>query len=484
MRNVVRYGIVVWVGLFFAISQANSQPRTDAGNSLMDFQVSVVTKDGKQKVDGTPIKVRRNDLITVVIAGRITNKKYHTYPVTEKPKSKNAITFGNVKGIYLNDGVRETPDLKELPKDKEGSRIHEAPFTWEQSVFVAENADPGLIKLPVTMDGQVCDEFRCFQFKVDRQLEFDVSPEKPSSFDTSKLKLHSSLPGAPVGIVASPRLAEKKHDQRETIYGLINSSQDAYSETMENFSSPGSGKIINEKIVNANPASDLFAFILAGIFWGAISLVTPCVFPMIPITVSIFLKQSEKEHHKPILMASVYSGTIVVVLTLAAAFMLEVFRFLSVNPIMNYGLGFLFIFFALSLFGMYDIELPSGLARFTSAHESKGGIMGTMFMALTFTIISFACVAPVPGWIRRHGCWHRTAHVGQSAGRAGLFRHVCRAVLFSRPLSDLVAKVAKKRFMAEFSQGGHGFPGAGRSGQVLPLGGIGAHPRRALAHHL
>src|SRR5205085_5966844 len=109
--------------------------------------------------------------------------------------------------------------------------------------------------------------------------------------------------------------------------------------------------------------ADLLSFILAGIFWGAISLVTPCVFPMIPITVSFFLKQSEKEHYRPVVMASVYSLTIVIVLTLAAAFLLSIFRWLSINPIMNYFIGALFIFFALSLFGMYEIELPSSLAQ-------------------------------------------------------------------------------------------------------------------------
>src|SRR4029077_20238753 len=77
--------------------------------------------------------------------------------------------------------------------------------------------------------------------------------------------------------------------------------------------------------------------------------------------------------------------------------LLSAFRWLSINPIMNYALGGLFIFFALSLFGMYEIELPSGLARFTSSKEGKGGMVGTIFMALTFTIISFACVAPFLG---------------------------------------------------------------------------------------
>src|ERR1700735_5471796 len=155
------------------------------------------------------------------------------------------------------------------------------------------------------------------------------------------------------------------------------------------------GKTISAPDVNSG--IDLWGFILAGIFWGAISLVTPCVFPMIPITVSFFLKQSEKKHHRPLLMASVYCATIVIVLALAALLLLNTFRWLSINPILNFAMGGLFVFFALSLFGMYEIELPSGLARFTAAREGKGGFIGTLFMALTFTIISFACVAPFLG---------------------------------------------------------------------------------------
>src|SRR5205823_3786726 len=147
----------------------------------------------------------------------------------------------------------------------------------------------------------------------------------------------------------------------------------------------------------AKPDEGLLTFVLTGMFWGFVSLITPCVFPMIPITVSFFLKQSEKEHHRPVMMATVYCGTIVLVLTIAAAALLNFFRILSINPVMNFGLGLLFVFFALSLFGMYDIELPSFLARYTSERESRGGVVGTVFMALTFTIISFACVAPFLG---------------------------------------------------------------------------------------
>src|SRR6202011_389004 len=92
-----------------------------------------------------------------------------------------------------------------------------------------------------------------------------------------------------------------------------------------------------------------------------------------------------------------YCGTIIVVLTIAAVALLSMFREWSISPVMNFFLGALFVFFALSLFGMYDLELPSGLAQFTSSREGKGGLVGTMFMALTFTILSFACVAPFLG---------------------------------------------------------------------------------------
>src|SRR5947207_14015347 len=96
-------------------------------------------------------------------------------------------------------------------------------------------------------------------------------------------------------------------------------------------------------------------------------------------------------------MALVYCATIIVVLTVAAVLLLSFFRVLSVSPLMNFGLGLLFVFFALSLFGMYEIELPSSLARFTSSREGQGGMLGTVFMALTFTITSFTCTGPFLG---------------------------------------------------------------------------------------
>jgi thiol:disulfide interchange protein DsbD len=118
---------------------------------------------------------------------------------------------------------------------------------------------------------------------------------------------------------------------------------------------------------------------------------------MIPITVSFFLKQSEKEHHNALPMALIYSATIVLVLTAGAVLLLRFFQKLSQYSSTNLVLGALFLFFALSLLGMYEIRLPTSFANYTSARESRGGLVGTIFMALTFTIISFTCVAPFLG---------------------------------------------------------------------------------------
>jgi thiol:disulfide interchange protein DsbD len=118
---------------------------------------------------------------------------------------------------------------------------------------------------------------------------------------------------------------------------------------------------------------------------------------MIPITVSFFLKQASKQHHRPLTLALVYSGTIVTVLTAGGLLLMGSLQTLSQHWITNMVLGVLFLVFALSLFGMFEIQLPSSFANLTSAREGQGGLIGTMFMALTFTIISFTCVAPFYG---------------------------------------------------------------------------------------
>jgi thiol:disulfide interchange protein len=364
---------------------------------LISFQASFSADDPFHDANqaGKKFQVRRGQVVRLNVTGT-PKKGYHTYPATKRTSAQMdaglmKLTFGQTKAFVPLWPIDES-EPKLVDEGPEGKWLeHEEPFTLSQDVLVLAEAQPGLNVLPIHVRTQVC-KGTCDWVEVSFKAELEVTNEEALPM-TGELESRLSDKKPPITVVnveASAPPAKTPAAKRDGAAGLISASPEEYKAAME---------AVLAKLVHKDEKMpvDLIAFILAGVFWGGVSLITPCVFPMIPITVSFFLKQSEKEHHQPVAMALVYSATIVIVLTLAAAFLLSAFRWLSINPIMNYGLGGLFVFFALSLFGMYDIELPSGLARFTSSKEGKGGMVGTVFMALTFTIISFACVAPFLG---------------------------------------------------------------------------------------
>jgi len=149
-------------------------------------------------------------------------------------------------------------------------------------------------------------------------------------------------------------------------------------------------------------AEGLLPFLITAILAGFAALLTPCVFPMIPITVSFFLKQSEKEHHRPVNMALVYCLGIMGTFTLLGLMMSALFGAASLNTLANNGwlnlvIAAVLIFFACNLLGMFEIRMPSWLLTYTSGKESRGGYIGVLFMALTFTLTSFTCTFAFAG---------------------------------------------------------------------------------------
>ena len=145
-----------------------------------------------------------------------------------------------------------------------------------------------------------------------------------------------------------------------------------------------------------------FPFILLALSMGFLSLLTPCVFPMIPITVSFFIKRGESKKGTPLSNALIYAGGIVatfsllgfiLALTLGASGANQ----LAANPWVNLFIASLFIYFALSLFGMYEIDIPDKLKQLSLRQESRDGIIGTIFMAVTFTLTSFTCTVQFVG---------------------------------------------------------------------------------------
>src|SRR5215204_1018625 len=153
----------------------------------------------------------------------------------------------------------------------------------------------------------------------------------------------------------------------------------------------------------------LGSFIWLAITLGALSLLTPCVFPMIPITVSYFTNHASHSRAKAIRLATIYSLGIIATFTILGM-LLAIFvgaagiNLFAANPWVNIIITAVFLLFAFNLFGAYEIQVPSTLLtrldNLTRTKEGEGsGIVGALLMGLTFTLTSFTCTSPFVGTI-------------------------------------------------------------------------------------
>jgi len=165
----------------------------------------------------------------------------------------------------------------------------------------------------------------------------------------------------------------------------------------------------NQIITRESDSNDLTGFIWLALSLGALSLLTPCVFPMIPITVSYFTNHSGKSKAKAVKLATIYSAGIISTFTLLGM-LIAIFvgaagiNLFAANPWVNLLIAAIFLFFAFNLFGAYELSVPTGiltrLDALTRAKEGEGsGIVGALLMGLTFTLTSFTCTSPFVGTI-------------------------------------------------------------------------------------
>ena len=150
--------------------------------------------------------------------------------------------------------------------------------------------------------------------------------------------------------------------------------------------------------------NNISSFLILALSMGFLALLTPCVFPMIPITISFFMHRSENTNSSPVKSATVYMLGIVLTFTFLGMMLAILLgasgaNQLAANPIVNMFIAFLFIYFAMSLFGFYEIEIPESLRRLSLQKENSEGYVGILFMALTFTLTSFTCTVQFMGLI-------------------------------------------------------------------------------------
>ena len=158
-----------------------------------------------------------------------------------------------------------------------------------------------------------------------------------------------------------------------------------------------------DKINIGGRKKGLWGFFVLAFLGGLLGILTPCVFPMIPMTVSFFMKEGE-EKSKGKMQALLYGFSIIAIYTLIGSVLAviagpNIANWLSTNWLPNILFFLIFMIFAFSFFGMFEITLPHWAVNKSDQKADKGGFLGPVFMALTLVLVSFSCTGPIVGTI-------------------------------------------------------------------------------------
>jgi thiol:disulfide interchange protein DsbD len=163
------------------------------------------------------------------------------------------------------------------------------------------------------------------------------------------------------------------------------------------------GSDISTSHKNEGESRGLWSIFLVAFLSGFVALLTPCVFPMIPMTVSFFIKQSQSKA-KGIRNAIIYGLSIIVIYVLLGTIITAIFgadalNALATNVWFNLIFFLLLVVFAISFLGAFEIVLPNSWANKADRQADRGGLIGIFFMALALAIVSFSCTGPIVGTI-------------------------------------------------------------------------------------
>ena len=299
---------------------------------------------------------RSGEVVKVVVTAEM-DSEWKIYALRDQGEGPIATRVTVLGDIIKDSGLVE--EAEPIEKYDDGfltiTKTHQGGAIFTAPILLNEDIPPGDYNLEVVVLFQVCNESLCY-------------PPK-EEFITVPITIDSG-------------------DPREDRLSIVLVS-DVFDK---------SGNINLEAAIDQG----FFSFVLLAISMGFLALLTPCVFPMIPITVSFFTQQGESKQGKPLKNAIIYTLGIIatfsilgfiLALTLGASGANQ----LASNPWVNLFIAALFIYFALSLFGMYEIEVPQKLRQFSLNQEGRGGVIGTLFMAVTFTLTSFTCTVQFVG---------------------------------------------------------------------------------------
>lgn len=310
--------------------------------------------------------------------------------------------------IYANDfDPNLGPILATLKLDKEEDYELKGDFTaidsktkyediWEGDVkyFIGkgrfeQSFVPKTIsgKISGTLEYQMCSDVtgQCINYDLDIEQSFDAS-ETTSAANSEEVEESSS---EDVGAITQSESDKEidSVDEEETPFNVVASS---------NATPPIEIEPIQEN-------ESLLGFMVLAFLAGLAALLTPCVFPMIPMTVSFFTGRAGNKA-TGIRNAIIYGLSIIAIYTIAGTAVAaiqgpEFANWLATHWLPNLFFFGIFIFFALAFLGMFEITLPSGFVNKVDEKAEKGGLTGIFFMAFTLVLVSFSCTGPIVGSI-------------------------------------------------------------------------------------
>lgn len=297
-----------------------------------------------------------NGITEIIFSGTISSG-WHTYGASHKD-SPVTVEFEDVKGYSLEGGLYDL--LK--PEKFGGDDVFFDKIKVAQKIRVAEDASSlkGMITSSSCTDNS-CGAPEDWNFEIKLRKEADTA------------------------VAAVPEKAET----------AVTAEAQEISQNMTEEEQRAGGS--------------LWALILEAVLWGFAMLLTPCVFPMVPMTISFFMKGSStpaagrfKAFMYGLFIVLLY--TVPISLIIGATYIFggetvtaDIFNWLSTHWLPNIIFFIVFMVFAASFFGAFEITLPSALVNKSDKNSDKGGLAGIFFMALTLVLVSFSCTGPIVG---------------------------------------------------------------------------------------
>lgn len=230
-------------------------------------------------------------------------------------------------------------------------------------------------------------------------VDFSYNGEAPKVKDNDEKKKEEEAPSA----AAEENDGKQENTTQEDATTLPDSTATTVVTTLD--TEPTTFNAQHSTLNTQQSKSGLLSIFLMGLLGGFVALLTPCVWPIIPMTVSFFLKRAKDNKRKAVSDALTYGLSIIVIyltlgLAVTAIYGAQRLNDLATNAYVNLFFFALLVVFALSFFGWFEITLPSSWGNKLDSKASKtGGLLGIFLMAFTLAIVSFSCTGPIVGFL-------------------------------------------------------------------------------------